>query len=309
VRTFLTAVLAAIALVAVPGTAAAGFTVGFGEQRAGMFSDPNWQVLGLKQARLVVGWDALGSSWQRREIDAWMSAAEAAGARPLVAFTRSRTPSRARRIPSPASYKREFLRFRERYPFVTDFLTWNEANHCSQPVCHKPRVVARYFDVMTANCPGCKIVAADLLDIDSMPRWIRDFRKAVKRTPKIWGIHNYIDANLFRSKGTRAMLRATGRGEIWFTETGGVVKRNKTSPIKFPQGLEHAGAATNYVLTKLAKVSPRVKRVYLYHFQNQGPKATWDSGVLDPHGKPRPAYKVIEKWAAKAARARSAARR
>ena len=26
------------------------------------------------------------------------------------------------------------------------------------------------------------------------------------------------------------------------------------------------------------------------------PAASWDSGVLDPHGKPRPAYDVVARW-------------
>jgi hypothetical protein len=303
-RPLLIALLLALVLLAAPAAASASFTVGFGEQRATVFTDPNWQSLGLKQARLVVGWDALSSGWQRREVDAWMGAAEAAGAVPLIAFTRSRTPSRIHRVPSPAQYKREFLKFRARYPFVTDYLTWNEANHCSQPVCHKPEMVAKYYDVLASNCPGCNIVGADLLDVDNMTSWLRSFRKAARHTPRIWGIHNYIDANRFRTTGTRAMLRSV-KGDIWFTETGGVVKRNRASPIKFPAGAEHAASVTNFVLTKLAKVSSRVKRVYLYHFQNQGPKATWDSGVLDPKGRPRPAYKVVQKWAVKAGKART----
>jgi hypothetical protein len=304
-RSLITAAVLAVTLLAIPASASAAFSVGFGEQRWTMFTDPNWQSLGLKQARLVVGWDALSSTWQRREVDQWMSSAEAAGAQPLIAFTRSRTPWRTRRVPTAREYKREFLKFRDRYPFVTDFLTWNEANHCSQPVCHKPKMVAKYFDVLAANCPGCKIVAADLLDVESMVGWLREFRRAAVHRPRIWGIHNYVDANRFRTTGTRAMLR-TVKGEIWFTETGGVVKRSRSSPIKFPDGAEHAASVTNFVLTKLARISPRVKRVYLYHFQNQGPKATWDSGVLDPHGRPRPAYKVVQKWAVKAGKARSA---
>jgi hypothetical protein len=304
-RSIITAALLAATLLAVPATASAAFSVGFGEQRATIFSDPNWQALGLKQTRLVVGWDALNSRWQRHEVDAWMAAAEAAGAQPLIAFTRSRTPWRTRKVPTARQYKREFLKFRNRYPFVTDFLTWNEANHCSQPVCHKPEMVAKYFDVLVSNCPGCQVVAADLLDVESMVGWLRGFRRAAKHRPRIWGIHNYVDANRYRTTGTRAMLKAV-KGEIWFTETGGVVRRSASSPIKFGRGAEHAASVTNFVLTKLAKISPRVKRVYLYHFQNQGPKATWDSGVLDPKGRPRPAYKVVQKWATKAGKARTA---
>ena len=56
--------------------------------------------------RLVVGWDFLRYRWQRREVDAWLAAAEAAGARPLVAFSRSRAHWRTKMLPAPESFGR-----------------------------------------------------------------------------------------------------------------------------------------------------------------------------------------------------------
>jgi hypothetical protein len=304
-------IVAMLVLLALPGTAAAGArlpVVGFGEQRSSVFTDPHWQELGLRHMRLVVGWDFRRSRWQRREVDSWLEAARAAGAHPLVAFSRSRSHWRTQKIPSPAEYRREFRAFRTRYPWVTDFLTWNEANHCSQPLCHKPKVAARLFDVLASSCPECRIVAADVLDTDDMPKWLRTFRRAARHRPRIWGIHNYLDANRFRTSGTKAMLR-TVKGEIWFTETGGLVKRTSqgTTRNHFPDSPSHAAKATRWVLGTLANLSPRVKRIYLYHFQNQGPQATWDSGILDPNGRPRPAFKVVQQWAVRAAKARARA--
>ena len=304
-RLLITASVLFVSLLALPGSASAAFTVGFGEQRASIFTDPNWQALGLKDVRLVVGWDALKTRWQRDEVDQWVANAQAAGARPLIALTRSRTASRARKTPSVAAYRSAFKAFRKRYPLVKDYITWNEANHCSQPVCHKPKRVAQYYDTMVKLCKGCRIVAADLLDLASVAKWIPVFKRSVKSRVKIWGIHNYIDANRFTTVGTRRMLRLTKSGQLWYTETGGVVKRNRTSPIKFPQGRKHAGKVTDFVLRKLAKVSPRVKRVYIYHYSHAGPDNPWDSGVLDADGTPRPSYEVIRKWAVKAGYARA----
>jgi hypothetical protein len=299
------AVLFAALLLASP--AGADVRIGFGEQRAGIFTNPHWQKLDLPDTRLLVGWDALQYRWQRREIDHWMQAAEAAGARPLVAFSRSRNEARRKMLPTKAQYRREFLRFRRRYPSVVNYLVWNEANHCSQPLCHKPEVAAGYFDVMRSACPRCKVVAADVLDTDDMVPWLQRFRSAARHTPKIWGLHNYIDANRFRTTGTRRLLAAV-EGEVWFTETGGLVKRKNTSPIKFPDSPKHAARATKWVLQRLVTLSPRITRVYLYHFQYQGPEASWDSGVLDKRGHPRPAYDVLAKYIARVQRAREAAR-
>jgi hypothetical protein len=282
--------------------------VGFGEQSPKVFSNPHWTALGLKPMRLVVGWDALRYRWQRNEIDAWMTGARAVGARPLIAFTRSRAHWRNRVVPSARTYVREFREFRRRYPEVRDYLIWNEANHGSQPVHRRPERVAEYYDAVVRACPRCNVVGADVLDSSNMVAWVTAFRRAAKHRPKIWGLHNYIDANRLRSTGTRQLLKLV-KGQIWFTETGGLVRRKKSSPIRFPQSSRHAGKVTRYVLYRLANLSPRVKRIYFYHFENPGRDFPWDSGVMTVHDKPRPAYHVIARWAAEAEKARRAERR
>lgn len=273
-----------------------------------MFANPLWQSLGLRDMRLVVGWDALRYKWQRREIDGWMHAAEAQDARVMVAFSRSRAPWRRKKLPTAGEYERQFLHFRERYPGVRVYLAWNEANHCSQPTCHRPERAAEYFDALVDNCAECTVVAADVLDTSDMVSWLKAFRRHARHTPKVWGLHNYLDANRFRTSGTKAMLKAV-KGDIWFTETGGLVKRKNQAAIPFPDSPEHAAKATTWVLDRLATLSPRIRRVYLYHFQNQGPKSTWDSGILDRKGRPRPAYKVLTRYVERVARARRAARK
>ena len=301
--------LALVIALALPGSAQAqaGFPeLGFGEQSSGIFYSQHWRSLGLKDVRLLVGWDSMRIPWERREIDGWMKAAEREGARVLVAFSRSREYSRRKVLPTPAQYRAYVRKFMRRYPSVRAYIVWNEANHCSQPTCHRPERAAAYFDELAKLCTECDVVAADVLDSTDMPDWIRAFRRAAKRTPRIWGLHNYIDANRFRTAGTRKLLQIT-KGDVWFTETGGLVRRNKTSPIKFPDSPSHAALATDWLLRKLARISPRVKRIYLYHWIDAGPQASWDSAVLDRKGRPRPAYDVLARWVQRAQRARQAA--
>jgi hypothetical protein len=51
-----------------------------------------------------------------------------------------------------------------------------------------------------------------------------------------------------------------------------------------------------------------VRRIYFYHWQpSQDPLPTWDSALVDPRGKPRPAYKVLKRYVVRFAR--EAARR
>jgi hypothetical protein len=61
-----------------------------------------------------------------------------------------------------------------------------------------------------------------------------------------------------------------------------------------------------FLFDRLVHLSPRIKRVYVYHFVNQGRGASWDSGVLDPHGRPRPSFNVLTRFLARAERARRA---
>ena len=313
-RRLLGAALAAALVLALPSAAgaAAPLTVGIGEQSDGMFSSVPWQQLGSREVRYIVGWDALSSRWQRDETDRYMAAARNAGARVLLGFSHSRSRYKRvrKRLPSPRRFRREFLRFRARYPFVKQYLTWNEANHRGQPTWNHPKLTGRYYDILRNNCRQCTIVGPSVLDSTKMPRWVKRVEKAAKHRIGIWAIHNYIDANRFRTRGTRSLLRAT-KAKIWFTETGGLVRRDNGSRIEFAESPRHAVRATRWVL-KLARLSPRVRRVYFYHWVAPAPKATWDSALIDRRGRPRPAYAVVRTFVRRlraAARRRAAAAR
>jgi hypothetical protein len=280
-------------VLAVPAKAAP--LVGIGEQNPSMFSDLRWRALGLKDVRVIAGYDALHSGWQRADLDAYMAAAHAAGARVLLGFGHSRIEGREHHLPSVATFRREFLAFRARYPWVKDYLTWNEANHCSQPTCNSPERAASFYMTIRSHCHGCRIVAADVLDGTKMVPWVKRFAHVVGTTKLIWGLHNYIDANRFRTRGTKALLKAV-KGDVWFTETGGLVKRENGSTVEFPGSTRHAADATNWVF-KLAALSPRVRRVYIYHWTPPtSPNPTWDSALVDSRDRPRPAYTVLRKW-------------
>jgi hypothetical protein len=298
--TIMLLVLAA-ALVLAPAARAAPPLVGIGEQNPSIFFDAKWKALGLKDVRVVAAYDALHSPWQRSDLDAYMTAAHAAGARVLLGFGHSRLRGKEHHLPTVAAYAHEFLAFRARYPWVKDFLAWNEANHCSQPTCRNPERAARYYLTIRRFCAGCRIVAADVLDGRKMVPWVRRFARRAGTSKLIWGLHNYIDANRFRTTGTKALLKAV-KGEVWFTETGGLVRRNNGSTVEFPGSTRHAAQATDQVF-KLAELSSRVRRVYIYHWSPPtSPNPSWDSALVDSRDRPRPAYAVLRKWLTRLAR-------
>jgi hypothetical protein len=308
VRRVLCAAVAALALLVVPAAAQARapLVIGIGEQSPAIFSSKPWYQLGTPDVRYIAAWDALNVKWERDEMDAYMAAAENANARVLVGFGHSRSPhlSRRKMLPSPKRYRKEFLRFRKRYPLVKQWLTWNEANQRGQPTWNHPKTVGRYYDVLRNNCPGCTVVGPAVLDTLAMPRWVKQVERAAKHRIGIWALHNYIDANRFRTSGTRSLLRAT-KAKVWFTETGGLVRRDNGSRIEFANSKTHAVKATKWVF-KLARLSSRIRRVYIYQWSAPPKNSTWDSGLMDRRGKPRPAYKVVRTYVR---RIRAAARR
>lgn len=284
--------LAALAALCAAPAARADVEVGIADQKPEMFTDTRFASLDLRQARLQVAWDALTSDWQIAEIDRWMAAARAAGVHPLVTFGHSRLPGRRRVLPTPNRFKYEFRRFRARYPWVHDFATWNEANHCGEPTCHKPGLVARYFRGLRVECPRCRILAAEVLDMPNMVRWVRAFRRDSTVEPRIWGLHNYIDTNRFRTSSTRALIAAT-KGRIWLTEVGGIVERRNIDKVGFDESPAHAARAVRWLFDRLVPLSPRIERVYLYQWNAGAPSETWDSALIDRRGRARPALGVL----------------
>jgi hypothetical protein len=273
-------------------SAAAALTVGIADNKPDMFFDARFERSGVRHARLAVGWDALSSPWQAEEIDRWLRAAHADGVTPLVSFGHSRTDRR--RLPRPERFLYEFRRFRERYPWVREYATWNEANHCGEPTCHRPALVAAYYRKLRRECGDCRILAAEVLDMPNMVRWVRSFKRAAHEEPRYWGLHNYIDANRRRTSGTRRMLRAV-KGQVWFTETGGIVWRKNRGKVPFPESATHAAGATRFLFERLVPISRRVTRVYIYHWNMTGLPGTWDSALFGPSGRARPAYRVVSR--------------
>src|SRR5947208_242240 len=234
----LTTTLLALTILAVPATAAAASlpALGIADQKPGAFADQRFRALGVVRSRYVVPWNVALVSSQRRRFDGWLGAARAAGVREvLVAFNASsgsRCPKRPCRLPSVHSYTRAFRAFHRRYRQIRTIQPWNEANSPTQPTGswrRGARAAARYHNVVRRYCRGCHVTAADVLDLSrrTMARWLGQFRRYAQGRPRLWGLHNYTDTN--RGSGlTRTFLRMVP-GQVWLTETGGIVYCRKAS--------------------------------------------------------------------------------
>lgn len=290
----------AFALAAAPVPAAAApipyfprVEIGIADQKPDMFVDERFLGLGIRHARLAVSWDWRYSDWQVDQLDAWLRAARDAGVEPLVSFMHSRR--NRRKLPTPERLQREFRELLDRYPWVDTFATWNEANHCGQPTCHRAKLVAAYYRAMRRACRSCKILAAELLDMPNAVKWARELRRHLRFTPRLWGLHNYVEANRFRMRRLRQLQRALPGASLWLTETGGLVARDNDSKTKIPEGPRHAGEVTRYIFDRIVPANPRIQRVYLYHWNAERDARTWDSGLITPGGRERSAMLVLER--------------
>ena len=269
--------------------------VGIADQKATAFEDKRLQGLRLGYARRSVPWDALRFPDQRDDLDAWVQGVRSMGAEPLITFARSRDrPGHRHRPPGGTEFLLEFNRFRKRYPDVKTYSAWNEANQCGTGTCSRPDLVARYYNAIRRNCPGCKVVAADLLDQPNMVSWVRAFRRAAGFEPRYWGLHDYLDANRFQTVRTTQLLRAV-KGEVWLTEVGGLVARRNRSTVRLPQGKAHAAQAMRFIFDRLARLSPRVARIYVYHWRSSSSRDSWDSALVGSDGVRRPSLAVLER--------------
>jgi hypothetical protein len=296
-------VLFALAALAAAAPAQA-IVVGIADQQPASFSDSRLTSLPVRHARLSVAWDALDYGWQRRELDAWMRATASAKMAVVVTFGRSRT--RPFSLPPLAEYRLQARRFMRRYKQVREFSPWNEPNLAIHPQNYDPRRIAAYYRTLRSLCPSCKVLGADVVDNSRLERWMRAYLKVFQGgvAPALWGLHNYVDVNSTSRWGTRTMLRLAP-GLIWFTETGAIISRAKPTKTEggdrrllIRTGPRRAVAATKRVFT-LARMSPRITRVYIYHWRADR-STSWDSALVTARGTLRPSFDV---FAAEARRA------
>lgn len=290
----LRAVSIALAACALTATAAAAqepphTIVGMGEQSPDLFQDARFHATGMRHARLLVPYDVVrAGGWPLHAADVWLERARRDGVEPLVSFGHSMARSKKRqlRLPSVREYATRVREFRERYPWVREFSTWNEANLAStQPTGRHPRRTAIFYRALKKQCRECTVVAVELLVTSNwrMWRWIRAFRERAGRGRLIFGLHNYPDVTRLRTRATRLFVRRVRNSEIWITETGGIVRHRR-----FEYDEARAARVVRHVF-KLVAAVPRVKRLYLYNWRFDGNKR-WDSGLISDKGTERLAY-------------------
>ena len=167
-----------------------------------------------------------------------------------------------------------------------------------------PRLAAKYFLALRKNCGGCSIVALDVLDTKNMQSYVAAFRRNAKNKARIYGLHNYGDVNRHRSTGTKQLL-AVAPGEVWLTETGGILKFGS----QYPRSQSRQAKATKYMFkladkydTRRGGLRGRITRLYNYQWTGAPKSARFDAGLVNVDGTARKAYSVFKRQAKKHSR-------
>jgi hypothetical protein len=279
--------------------AAASYLTGLGDETTEMFGDPNWKQLHTKIARYIVPYDAAVHSYSLDKAKLWMKAAESQHMQILVAFYHSEySPTR---MPSVAQYKHDVQKFVKLFPHVKQYQSWDEANRGNiKHVLASPSAsaAAQYYQALLRVCKGCAVIGLDVLDANDISptlRYISEFKREIGKLrtvmPKIWGLHNYSDINRLQSFRTRELSRALG-GQVWLTETGGIVQFGGAFPNRNGSGLKRAAKVLGYMFNVAASQS-RIKRLYIYDWTGGNARTRFDAGLTDNHHVPRPGYVVV----------------
>src|SRR3954447_9996992 len=299
-----------LSLFALPAAGSQAASVGISDQQASAFESPFYSPLKLKYARYITPYDVVKDGFYRQKLDAWLLAAKGANQRILIAFEHSYKKGHQKHAPTVKEYTSAMKAFHKAYPSLKEIQPWNEANRCQrsltdgnvvgQPICHNPKRAAQYYMAARKVFTGAKITGLDVLDQNNVKpsvAYVKRFLKFAHPRPRYWGFHNYSDTNRFSNKRTKALLAATRSGEVWLTETGGVVQFGTN----FPYNTRRAARAIGCMFT-LAKQNRRIKRLYIYQFNGAPAGFSFDAGLVNVDGSARPSWNAVKLRTARACR-------
>jgi hypothetical protein len=279
--------------------ATSSYLTGIGDEQTTMFSNPLFQQLHTKIARYIAPYDAAVQPYDLGKAEQWIHDAEAQHIQVLVAFYHSEyTPTK---LPSVAKYKHDVEKFVKLFPNVRQYQAFDESNRGNIPyVLSSPSASldAQYYQALLRVCHRCTVIGLDVLDsanINPTLQYISEFKHEIGRLrtimPKTWGLHNYSDVNRFETWRTRDLVEALG-GQVWLTETGGIVKFAGDFTNYNGAGLTRAARALKLMFS-LAGSSPQIKRLYIFDWSGGVASTRFDAGLTDAKGNPRPGYVVV----------------
>ena len=90
----------------------------------------------------------------------------------------------------------------------------------------------------------------------NMISWVKDFRRTAQGRAALLGAAQLHRRQPLPHDRHAALLKAA-KGQIWFTETGGIVARTNRRKVGFPESAAHAAEATRLLFDRLVPLSRR----------------------------------------------------
>ncbi len=85
------------------------------------------------------------------------------------------------------------------------------------------------------------------------------------------------------------------RGDVWLTETGGIVTFiTPSGGTLFRTSESRANRATKRMFGLAKKYRRRIKRLYIYHWRQPVGDNRFDAGLLRKDGSARPAFNTVQ---------------
>jgi hypothetical protein len=279
--------------------ASSHYITGIGDEDAHMFRNGLWTRLHTRIVRYIAPYDAVAHRASLNKAITFIQLAEATHQQVLVAFYHSEyTPTK---LPSVAQYQRDVKKFVKLFPNVKQYQAWDESNRGNVPHAFSSPsagATARYYQALLRSCTHCTVIGLDVLDANNIAgtlSYISEFKQEIGhlRTvmPTIWGLHNYSDINRLESWRTRELIHAFG-GQVWLTETGGIVKFGGAYPNRNGSGLTRAAKVLKYMFN-VAGSQSQVKRLYIYNWLGGNNSTRFDAGLTNAHQQPRAGYVVV----------------
>jgi hypothetical protein len=283
-----------------PGTRVSSrYLTGIADNNPAIFASPHWTRLKTRIVRYVAPYDAVTRRKTLAAATAFIRAAEAAHQEVLVAFYHSnRTPTV---MPSVGTYQHDVQKFVKRFARIRRYESWDESNRGNVPHAFSSPsapLAARYYQALIRVCRKCTVIGLDMLDgqyLQPALTYISEFRGEIGKLktlmPRVWGLHNYVDLNHYEDWRTRQLVKVLG-GEVWLTETGGIVKFANVFSNDHGKGLTRAAGVLKYMF-RVASAIPGIKRLYIYNWTGSPPNSRWDSGLTNRHLQPRIGWLIV----------------
>ena len=269
-------------------------TIGIADKKPDMFSDARFRRSGVRYARLAVGWDALDEPVAGRAARRLVDARRAPPAStPLVSFGHSRTDRRScpRRAASGSSSAASARATRGCASSRPGTRPTTAASPPATGPSSSPPTSAR----CASSARSCRLLAAEVLDMPNMVDWVRTLPPRRRRSSRATGGCTTTSTPTAAHERHAAAAHARPRARSGSPRPAASCGARTGARSRFEESPRHAAVATRFLFERLVPLSRRDQARLHLPLEQGRTSGTWDSALIGPGGRERPAYHVVKR--------------